>query len=95
MQYTDCAIESLSGLYNRDLNRIGDHVHPVIAALFLPKFRVVDDFFLWSNIAGIVKSRYNKEIAGSAEQLNAQIEHLKKVIEQGKKNVKRKKRKDS
>ena len=61
MQYTDCAIESLSGQYNRDLNRIGDHVHPVIAALFLPKFRVVDDFFLWSNIAGIVKSRYNNE----------------------------------
>jgi hypothetical protein len=61
MQYTDCAVESLSGGYNRDLNRIGDHVHPVIAALFLPKFRIVDDFFLWSNICGIVKSRYNNE----------------------------------
>ena len=61
MQYTDCAVESLSGLYNRDLNRIGDHVHPVIAALFLPKFNIVDQFFLWSNIAGIVKSRYNNE----------------------------------
>ena len=61
MQYTDCAIESLSGNYNRDLNRIGDHVHPVIAALFLPKFNIVDQFFLWSNIAGIVKSRYNNE----------------------------------
>jgi hypothetical protein len=61
MQYTDCAIESLSGRYNRDLNRIGDHVHPVIAALFLPKFNIVDQFFLWSNIAGIVKSRYNNE----------------------------------
>jgi hypothetical protein len=61
MQYTDCAVESLTGTYNRDLNRIGDHVHPVIAALFLPKFRIVDDFFLWSNISGIVKSRYNNE----------------------------------
>ena len=61
MQYTDCAVESLSGTYNRDLNRIGDHVHPVIAALFLPKFRIVDEFFLWSNIAGIIKSRYNNE----------------------------------
>jgi hypothetical protein len=61
MQYTDCAVESLTGDYNRDLNRIGDHVHPVIAALFLPKFRIVDEFFLWSNICGIVKSRYNNE----------------------------------
>lgn len=61
MQYTDCAVESLTGVYNRDLNRIGDHVHPVIAALFLPKFRIVDEFFLWSNICGIVKSRYNNE----------------------------------
>lgn len=61
MQYTDCAVESLTGDYNRDLNRIGDHVHPVIAALFLPKFRIVDEFFLWSNISGIVKSRYNNE----------------------------------
>lgn len=52
------------------------------------KIKVVHDRF-------VVKSRYNKEIAGSAEQLNAQIEHLKKVIEQGKQNVKRKKRKDS
>ena len=61
MQYTDCAYESLHGTYDRNLNNIGDHVHPVIVALFLPKTNVVDEFFLWSNIAGIVKARYNNE----------------------------------
>lgn len=61
MQYTDCAYESLHGTYDRNLNNIGDHVHPVIVALFLPKIDVVDEFFLWSNIAGIVKARFNNE----------------------------------
>lgn len=59
MQYNDCDLQALTGSYNRDLHRIGEHVHPVIAALFLPKFNVVDNFFLFSNIAGIIKSRYN------------------------------------
>jgi hypothetical protein len=61
MQYTDCDLQALTGTYNRDLHRIGEHVHPVVAALFLPKFPVVENFFLFSNIAGIVKSRYNGE----------------------------------
>jgi len=61
MQYTDCDLQALTGTYNRDLHRIGEHVHPVVAALFLPKFNIVENFFLFSNIAGIVKSRYNGE----------------------------------
>ena len=61
MQYTDCAYESLNGKYDRNLNNIGDHVHPVIVALFLPKIKIVDEYFLWSNIAGIVKARFNNE----------------------------------
>ena len=61
MQYTDCAYESLHGKYDRNLNNIGDHVHPVIVALFIPKIDIVDEFFLWSNIAGIVKARFNNE----------------------------------
>jgi hypothetical protein len=35
-------------------------VHPVVAALFLPKIREVEQRMLFSNIAGIVDSRYNK-----------------------------------
>jgi hypothetical protein len=61
MQYTDCAYESLHGTYDRNLNNIGDHVHPVIVALFIPKINIIDEYFLWSNIAGIVKARFNNE----------------------------------
>ena len=61
MQYQDCADEAVMGRYNRDIHRPGDHIHPVITALFTPKFEVVENFFLFSNIAGIVKSRFNGE----------------------------------
>jgi hypothetical protein len=59
MKYEDCDIEALTGDYNRDLHRVGEHIHPVVVALFLPKFPVVEEFFLFSNIAGIVKARHN------------------------------------
>jgi hypothetical protein len=62
MQYKDCDYEALTGQYRRDLgHRPGDHVHPVVAALFLPKLDVLEQHFLHSNLSGIVKSRYNGE----------------------------------
>jgi len=61
MQYTDCDLEAITGGYDRNLHRPSEHIHPVVAALFLPKFDVVENFFLFSNIAGIVKARFNGE----------------------------------
>ncbi len=62
IQYEDCANETLAGTFHRELgHRVGDHVHPVIAALFLPKIGKLESHFLYSNLAGIVKSRYNGE----------------------------------
>ena len=62
MQYRDCDFEALTGEYRRELGqRPGDSIHPVIAAMFLPKIDVLEHHFLYSNIAGIVKSRYNNE----------------------------------
>jgi len=61
MQYADCDLEALTGVYDRNLHRPGEHIHPVVAALFLPKFPIVEQHFLFSNIAGIVKSRFNGE----------------------------------
>ena len=62
IQYSDCDYEALTGKYHRELgNRPGEHVHPVIAAMFLPKIELLENHFLYSNIAGIVKARYNKE----------------------------------
>ena len=62
MQYQDCDFEALSGTFDRRMgNRPGDHVHPVIAAMFFPKIASLESTFLQSNIAGIVKARYNSE----------------------------------
>ena len=60
MQYTDCDFEATSGIFDRSR---GDnplvHIHPVVAALFFPKFNIIEKFFLHANIAGIVTARYN------------------------------------
>ena len=62
VQYRDCDFEALTGTYRRDLgHRPGDSIHPVIAAMFMPKIDVLESHFLHSNIAGIAKARYNSE----------------------------------
>ena len=61
LQYEDLALQGLTAVIDRTKNNPGEHVHPVIAALFLPKINLVESHFLYSNIAGIVKSRYNQE----------------------------------
>jgi len=62
IQYTDCSYEALSGQYKKELGmRPGEHVHPVIAALFLPKIQALEDHFIYANMANIVKSRYQEE----------------------------------
>jgi len=62
MQYNDCDFEALTGEYKPELgHRPGDSIHPVIAAMFMPKIDVLENHFIFSNIAGIVKARYNNE----------------------------------
>ena len=62
MQYQDCAFEALTGEFRRELgHRPTESIHPVIAALFLPKIEILEKHFLHSNISAIVKSRYNDE----------------------------------
>ena len=61
MTYTDCAYEAISGKYHQELgHNPGCHIHPVIAAMFLPKMQVIEDHFLFANVGGIVKARFEK-----------------------------------
>lgn len=69
MQYQDCGLEALTGGYDRNMHNASNHVHPVIAALFLPKLDLLDTHFLHSNIANIVKTRYNNENFSSVADL--------------------------
>jgi len=61
IQYEDCGFEATTGNYRKEFHNVSNHVHPVIAALFLPKIEILEQHFIHSNIAGIVKTRYNKE----------------------------------
>lgn len=61
MQYEDCDFQALTGEFDRKFNSPSDSVHPVIAAMFIPKIKYLEDCFLNSNIASIVNCRYNKK----------------------------------
>ena len=61
MTYQDLAQQSLNGEYIRERHNPHCHVHPVVAALFLPKIDLFDQNMLHANIAYIVKQRYKKQ----------------------------------
>ena len=61
--YRDCAPEALTGQLYENENMIanpGNHVHPIIAALFLPKIQILDEHMLFANIAHIIKCKHEK-----------------------------------
>jgi hypothetical protein len=66
LQYTDCSPSALLGVFDRTTQNATNHIHPVIVALFLPKIDVLERHFLHSNIANLVKCRYNSEKFTSA-----------------------------
>ncbi|ULY68601.1 major core protein [Chlorella virus XW01] len=62
IQYKDMDLQALAGQYRPELgHRLGEHVHPVVAALFFPKIDLLEQHFLYSNIANLVRTRYNNE----------------------------------
>jgi hypothetical protein len=62
IQYTGLDARELQQLvFDSKINNPGDHVHPVVAALFLPKIKTIEQHFLYSNMSGIIKSRYNHQ----------------------------------
>ena len=61
MEYKDMALQALSGEYDRVRNNPHCHVHPVIAAMFLPKIDIFEENMIYANIAYIVKQKYNKK----------------------------------
>jgi len=53
---------ALAGLFREGRDRAECHIHPVVAALFLPKIDILDKHFLVANLAGIIKGRKNREV---------------------------------
>lgn len=59
MTYRDCAPEALTGSFNSEKHNPYQYVHPVLAALFLPHIKYLDEHLLIANIGYIVKCKKN------------------------------------
>lgn len=55
--YRDCAVEAVTGSYDRNRANLSIHIHPVIVALFLPKVEALEKRMLYTNIGRIVIQR--------------------------------------
>jgi hypothetical protein len=55
--YRDCAPEAISGRFDRNKHNVNNFIHPIIAALFLPIIKVVEQRMLYSNIGRMVVQR--------------------------------------
>lgn len=61
MLHQDCSSVSLNGRYDATKHNPSIYINPLLFALFVPKFNAVDERMLLSNIAGVVKAKYQKE----------------------------------
>jgi hypothetical protein len=55
--YTDCAPEAIIGKYDGTKHNVNISIHPVIAAIFLPKVEYMEKQMLYTNVARMVLSR--------------------------------------
>jgi hypothetical protein len=56
--YTSCASEAIQGQFNPAKHNPYSYVHPVVAALFLPKVQYLDRHMLIANLSNIIKLKY-------------------------------------
>lgn len=61
LTYEDCAIQAISGEYKSDRHVASNHIHPLLAVMFLPKINIFEVHMLYASIANIVKTRALKQ----------------------------------
>jgi hypothetical protein len=61
VQYNDCDLIALTGKFEVERHIAQQHVNPLIAALYIPKFDVIERTTLHAHLAGVIRSRYNRE----------------------------------
>jgi hypothetical protein len=67
--YRDCAIEALTGQFDRTKHSLSAHIHPVIVALFLPRVDYLEKRMLCANIGRVVIQRALPYLQGKHVQL--------------------------
>lgn len=61
LTYNDCSPEATTGVFRRERHNVYSYIHPVVAALFLPRIRYLDEHMLIANLANIVKCRHESK----------------------------------
>jgi hypothetical protein len=59
--YESCSNTALMNNFPREKFNMTNHIHPVLFALFFPKFEVCDRHMLFASIPKIIKRKYNGE----------------------------------
>jgi hypothetical protein len=57
LMYQDCAAQAIMGKYDKDKHNSSSYIHPVVAALFLPKVEYLEKRMLLSNIGRMILMR--------------------------------------
>jgi hypothetical protein len=66
--YRDCAPEAITGEYNKAKYNPYSYVHPILAAMFIPRIDYLDEHMLLASLSNIVKTKYeNKAIVTKPE----------------------------
>lgn len=61
LTYQDCAPEALMGTFDEKKNNPYAYIHPIIAALFLPRIKLLDEQMLMANIGYIVHCKTKEQ----------------------------------
>lgn len=61
MAYEDCGREAVGGGFNKEKHDKYIHIHPVMAALFIPKIRLLEEMMVFASITNVVLSRSKNE----------------------------------
>lgn len=57
--YTDCSLRAINGIADRTRTNMFSFIHPIVAALFIPKIEKIDNHFIQASISNIVAQKYN------------------------------------
>lgn len=58
LTYQDCAYQALTGKYDSTKYNSFSYIHPIVAAFFLPKIKLLDDTMLIASLSNIIKTKY-------------------------------------
>jgi hypothetical protein len=61
VQYNDCDLIALTGQFEVERHNAYSHVSPIVAALYIPKFDVLERTTIHAHLANIIRARYNRE----------------------------------